>query len=104
MKPPVSVTIVIQIHCIVSRNDIVEYFFDKHPMILTDMVMLKRLGFTKWNSSIMDKPHSLNVASKAKHIKNPGKKGVGDKNSGRDDGSPSHTISQRKHFTFLNFQ
>ena len=29
MKTPVSVTIVIHIHCIVSRNDIVEYFFDK---------------------------------------------------------------------------
>ena len=26
----------------------------------------------------------------------------GGKNSARDDGSPSHTIRQRKHFTFLN--
>ena len=53
------------------------FFFDKRPMVLTDMVMLKWLGFTKWNSSIMDKPHSLNVATKAKHIKKLGKKGVG---------------------------
>ena len=35
-------------------------------MVLTDMIMLKRLGFTEWNSSIMDKPHSLNVAAKGK--------------------------------------
>ena len=47
----------------------------------------------------MDKPHSLNVASKAKHIKTLGKKGVA-----HDDGSPSRAISQRKHFAFLNFQ
>ena len=46
-------------------------------MVLTDMIMLKRLGFTEQDSSIMDKPHSLNMAAKAKHIKNPGKKGVG---------------------------
>ena len=51
--------------------------FDKHPTVLTDMLMLKWLGFTKQDSSIMDKPHSLNVAAKAKHIKNRGKKGVG---------------------------
>ena len=73
MKTPVSVTIVIHIHCIVSRNDIVEYFFDKkHPMVLTDMIMLKWLGFTKQNSSIMDKLHSLNVATKAKTHQEPG--------------------------------
>ena len=37
------------------------------------------------------------------HIQNPGKKG-GKKNYGCDDGSPSRTISQRKHFIFLNIQ
>ena len=52
-------------------------------MVLTDMLMLKRLGFTEQDSSIMDKPHSLNMAAKAKHIQNLGKKGVGgNKNSG----------------------
>ena len=56
---------------------IIKYFFDKYPTVLTDMLMLKQLGFTKQNSSIMDKPHSLNVATKAKHIQNLGKKGVG---------------------------
>ena len=41
------------------------------------MLMVKWLGFTKQDSSIMDKPHSLNVAAKAKYIQNSGKKGVG---------------------------
>ena len=52
-------------------------FFDKCPMVLTDMLMFKWLGFTEQDSSIMGKPHSLNMAAKVKHIKNPGKKGWG---------------------------
>ena len=72
-------------------------------MVLTDMIMLKQLGFTEWNSSIVDKPQSLNMATKQKHINNPGKKGVGAgyKNSGHGDRSPYHAISQRKHFAFF---
>ena len=47
-------------------------------MVLTDMIMLKQLGFTKRNSCTMDKPHSLNMATKAKTHQEPGlKKGVG---------------------------
>ena len=76
MKTPV---IVVHIHCMVSRTDIVEYFFDNHPMVLTDMLMLKRLGFTKQNSSIMDKPHSLNVVAKQNTSRTWIKKGWGTK-------------------------
>ena len=39
-------TIAIHIHCIVSRNDIVKFFLTKkHPMVLTDMIMLKQLYY-----------------------------------------------------------
>ena len=46
-------------------------------MALTDMLMLKQLGFTERDSSIMDKQHSMNIATKTKHIQNLGKKEVG---------------------------
>ena len=39
---------------------------------------------------------------KSKTHQEPGlKRGGGNKNSGCDDGSPSHTISQRKHLAFF---
>ena len=64
--------------CIVIKNSALSnILFDKHPMVLTDMLMLKQLGFTEQDISIMDKPQSFNMAAKTKHIQNQGKKGLG---------------------------
>ena len=64
--------------CIVIKNSAVSnILFDKRPTVLTDMLMLKRLGFTEQDISMIDKTHSFNMAAKAKHIQNPGKKGWG---------------------------
>ena len=67
MKTPESLTIVLHIHVLSSRTQqSLNILFDKHPMVLTDMLMLKGLGFTKQDSSTMAKATLLNMAANAK--------------------------------------
>ena len=98
MKTPESVTIVLHIHALSSRT--LHILSDKCPMVLTDMLMLKRLGQLYYGTATL-----LNVAADTKvpYPEPGGKKGGAQQKLPAMMGAHS-TIRQRKHFTFLNFQ